>query len=191
MFRTFPDTPQPSTWSHPNGFTVGHTWTVSNSVVNNFRYGLTRDSFSTQGDSSANAVSFRFIFSPFLFSRTLNRTTPVQNITNDTTWTKGAHSFQFGTNIRIIRNQRQSFANSFDSAITNPSFYPGGGTSISSPITAAGYNISGADISNVQNAVTAIIGRFSQFSANFIFAKDGTLLNVGFTGQADLRDRGV
>jgi hypothetical protein len=81
--QNFPDTPQPSTWSHPNGYTVGHTWTVSNSVVNNFRYGVTRDSFSTQGDSSANAVSFRFIFSPFLFSRTLNRTTPVQNITND------------------------------------------------------------------------------------------------------------
>lgn len=177
--QNFPDTPQPSTWSHPDGFTVGHTWTVSNSVVNNFRYGLTRDAFSTQGDSSANSISFRFIFSPFLFSRTLNRTTPVQNITNDTSWIKGSHTFQFGTNVRIIRNQRQSFANSFDSAVTNPSFYPGGGTSITSPILAAGYNIAGADISNVQNAVTALIGRFSQFSANFIFAKDGTLLGSG------------
>ncbi|MFN6201242.1 MAG: TonB-dependent receptor [Acidobacteriota bacterium] len=177
--QNFPDTPQPSTWSHPNGFTVGHTWTVSNSVVNNFRYGLTRDAFSTQGDSGANAVSFRFIFSPFLFSRTLNRTTPVQNITNDTSWIKGSHSLQFGTNIRIIRNKRQSFANSFDNAVTNPSFYPGGGTSITSPIIAAGYNIAGADISNVQNAVTAVIGRFSQFAANFIFSKDGRLLNSG------------
>ena len=175
----FPDTPQPSTWSHPSGMTVGHTWTVSNSVVNNFRYGLTRDSFSTQGDSSANSVSFRFIYQPVGFSRTLNRTTPVQNITNDTSWIKGSHTFQFGTNIRLIRNQRESFANSFDSAITNPSFYPGGGTSISSPILAAGYNIAGSDISNVQNAVTAIVGRFSQFSANFIFAKDGTLLTSG------------
>jgi len=177
--QNFPDTPQPSTWSHPNGFTVGHTWTVSNSVVNNFRYGLTRDAFSTQGDSGANSVSFRFIFSPFLFSRTLNRTTPVQNITNDTSWIKGSHSLQFGTNIRIIRNQRQSFANSFDSAITNPSFYPGGGTSITSPIVAAGFNIAGSDISNVQNAVAALVGRYSQFSANFIFSKDGKLLNSG------------
>ena len=175
----FPDTPQPSTWSHPSGMTVGHTWTVSNNIVNNFRYGLTRDSFSSQGDSSANSVSFRFIYQPVGFSRTLNRTTPVQNITNDTSWIKGSHNFQFGTNIRIIRNKRDSFANSFDSAITNPSFYPGGGTSISSPILAAGYNISGSDISNVQNAVTALIGRFSQFSANFIFGKDGKLLTSG------------
>lgn len=177
--QNFPDTPQPTTWSHPTGIMVGHTWTISNSLVNNFRYGLTRDSFSTQGDSGANAISFRFIFSPFLFSRTLNRTTPVQNFTNDLSWIKNSHTWQFGTNIRVIRNRRQSFANSFDNAITNPSFYPGGGTSITSPILAAGFNISGADITNVQNAVTAVIGRYSQFAGNFIFDKDGSLLPSG------------
>jgi hypothetical protein len=177
--QAFPDTPQPSTWNHPTGYTVGHTWTINNNLVNNFRYGLTRDSFSVQGDSSANAISFRFIFSPFLFSRTLNRTTPVYNFTDDLSWVKGRHTVQFGTNIRVIRNNRTSFANSFDNAITNPSFYPGGGTSITSPILAAGFNIAGADISNVQNAVTAVVGRFSQFSANFLFNKDGSLLPAG------------
>ncbi|MEP7270230.1 MAG: TonB-dependent receptor [Acidobacteriota bacterium] len=177
--QNFPDTPQPTNWVHPKGIVGGYSWTISNSLVNNFRYGLTRDSFSTQGDSSANSISFRFIFSPFLFSRTLSRSTPVQNITDDLSWTKGSHTYQFGTNIRIIRNERSSFANSFDSAITNPSFYPGGGTSITSPILAAGYNINGADISSVQNAVTAVIGRYSQFSANFIFNKDGSLTSAG------------
>lgn len=177
--QNFPDTPQPSTWNHPNGYTVGHTWTINNSFVNNFRYGLTRDSFSVQGDSSVNATSFRFIFSPFLFSRTLSRTTPVYNITDDLSWVKSRHTFQFGTNIRVIRNNRTSFANSFDNAITNPSFYPGGGTSITSPILAAGFNIAGADITPVQNAVTAVVGRFSQFSANFIFNKDGSLTPAG------------
>jgi hypothetical protein len=175
----FPDTPQPTTWNHPTGIMAGHTWTISNSVVNNFRYGRTRDSFSTQGDSSANSISFRFIFSPFLFSRTLSRVTPVDNFTNDLSWTKGRHSLQFGTNIRVIRNQRTSFASSFDSAITNPSFYPGGGTSITSPILAAGFNITGSDITPVQNAVTAIVGRYSQFTGNFIFNKDGSLTSAG------------
>ena len=177
--QNFPDTPQPATWSHPTGLMVGHTWTINNSLVNNFRFGQTRDAFSVQGDSGANAISFRFIFSPFLFSRTLNRTTPVYNYTDDLSWNKGSHTFGFGTNIRVIRNQRESFANSFDNAITNPSFYPGGGTSITSPIVAAGFNIAGADISNVQNAVTAVIGRYSQFAANFIFNKDGSLTAAG------------
>lgn len=175
----FPDTPSPTTWSHPKGFTVGDSWTITNNLVNNFRYGVTRDAFSAQGDSSVNAISFRFIFSPFLFSRTLDRVTPVYNITDDLSWIKGKHTVQFGTNVRIIRNQRASFANSFDNAITNPSFYPGGGTSITSPILAAGFNIAGADVSNVQNAVTAVVGRFSQFTANFIFNKDGSLSPAG------------
>jgi hypothetical protein len=177
--QNFPDTPQPSTWNHPTGIMAGHTWTITSSLVNNFRYGLTRDSFSNQGDSSANSISFRFIFSPFLFSRTLSRTTPVHNYTDDLSWIKGKHTFQFGTNIRVIRNQRTSFASSFDSAITNPSFYPGGGTSITSPILAAGFNIAGADITPVQNGVTALVGRYSQFSANFIFNKDGSLTSAG------------
>ncbi|HMV47155.1 MAG TPA: TonB-dependent receptor, partial [Blastocatellia bacterium] len=177
--QAFPDTPQPSTWSHPTGIMAGHTWTISNNLVNNFRYGRTRDSFSNQGDSGVNSISFRFIFSPLLFSRTLSRVTPVDNYTDDLSWTKGRHTLQFGTNIRVIRNQRTSFANAFDNAITNPSFYPGGGTSITSPILAAGFNIAGADITPVQNAVTALVGRFSQFTGNFLFNKDGSLLPAG------------
>ena len=34
-------------------------------------------------------------------------------------------------------------------------------------------------IAEVQNAATAIIGRFSQYTANFTFSKDGSLLNRG------------
>jgi hypothetical protein len=177
--QNFPNTPQPSTWNHPTGIVAVHTWTIGNNLVNTFRYGRTRDSFSVQGDSSANSISFRFIFSPFLFSRTLNRVTPVDNYTNDLSWTKNKHTIGFGTNIRVVRNQRTSFASSFDSAITNPSFYPGGGTSITSPILAAGFNIAGADITPVQNAVTALVGRYSQFSANFIFNRDGSLSSAG------------
>lgn len=177
--QNFPDTPQPSTWNHPTGIMAGHAWTITNNLVNNFRYGLTRDAISGQGDSGSNAISFRFIFSPFLYSRTLNRVTPVHNFTDDVSWIKGSHSLQFGTNIRLIRNQRDSFSNSYDNAITNPSFYPGGGTSITSPILAAGFNIAGSDISNVQNAVTALVGRYSQFAANFLFNKDGSLIPSG------------
>jgi len=128
--RQFPDTPAPTIWSHPMGIAAGHTWTLNNSMVNNFRYGFTRESFSQQGDSSENAISFRFIFSPLTFSRTLTRVTPVQNFTDDFSWVKQNHTFGFGTNVRLIRNRRFSFDNAFDNAITNPSFYQGGGATI-------------------------------------------------------------
>src|SRR6185295_19158469 len=76
----FPDTPAPNVWSHPTGIAAGHTWTISNQLINRFTYGYTREAFTSQGDSADNQVSFRFIFSPLGFTRTVTRITPVQTI---------------------------------------------------------------------------------------------------------------
>lgn len=183
--RQFPDTPAPVIWSHPLGIAAGHTWTINNSMVNNFRYGFTREAFSQQGDSSENSISFRFIFSPRRFERTLTRITPVQNFTDDFSWVKGNHSFGFGTNIRLVRNRRDSFDNAFDNAITNPSFYQGGGATVVGPITNL-FPIPGAT-TGVENAATALIGRFSQYSALFTFDRDGTLLPSGTPALREFR----
>ncbi|HXQ69278.1 MAG TPA: TonB-dependent receptor, partial [Pyrinomonadaceae bacterium] len=181
--RQFPDTPAPAIWSHPMGIAAGHTWTMTNNIVNTFRYGYTREAFSQQGDSADNAISFRFVFSPFQFSRTLTRITPVHNFTDDLSWVKGKHTLAFGTNFRAISNKRVSFANSYDDAITNPSFFLGGGTSISDPIE-EDFPIQGS-AAGVQNAVTAIIGRFSQYSGNFIFDRDGTIQPIGTPSERE------
>lgn len=188
----FPDTPKPRLWQHPWGFVAGHTWTISSNLVNSFRYGLTRDAFSNQGDSDENAISFRFVYSPRRFTRTISRETPVQNFTDDLSWVWRTHTFQFGTNVRLIRNNRTTFANAFDSAVTNPSFYPGGGSSISNPINSFlqsnfMYQIASSNVSNVQNAVTAVIGRFSQYSSNFTFLRSGELQPPGTPSDREFR----
>lgn len=181
----FPDTPAPNVWSHPIGMAVGHTWTINSRMVNRFTYGYTREAFTQQGDSAANGISFRFVFSPLGFSRTVTRITPVQTIADDMSWIKENHTFQFGGNIRIVRNNRIGFSNAFDNAIANPSFYSGGaGASLSTPIQnfalANGIaTFSSADRAAVQNAVSALIGRYSQYTANFTFGADGTLLTSG------------
>jgi carboxypeptidase family protein len=173
----FPDTLKPTFWNHPTGFVVGHTWSLRKSLVNDFRYGMTRTAFSNQGDSSANAISFRDVFQPVNFSRSLNRITPVHNFTDDVSWVKGTHSIQFGTNIRIIRNGRVSFGNSFDSAVANRSFYDQSGAVLTpAPVRAL---ISSGSVTSVRTALTAVIGRFSQYEANFNFNGDGTILGVG------------
>ncbi len=175
----FPGTPATSVWSHPYGFVVGHNWTIASNKINNFRYGFTRQAFSTQGDSGDPAITFRFVYSPLLFARTLSRVTPVQNITNDYTWIKGNHTVQVGGNVRIIRNQRESFANAFDNAVTNPSFYDLSGAVVTNQFIDNGYTIDGGSVAAVQAAATAIIGRFSQYSGNFTFDLDGSVLPAG------------
>jgi hypothetical protein len=170
----WPDTPGTTLWSHPIGYMVQHDWTASSTLVNTFRYGVTRQGFSQQGDSSQNSIAFRFVYWPYDFSRTLSRTTPVYNLVDDVSWRKGTHTFGFGTNIRLIRNERISYANSFDSAITNPSFYEQSGAVLSDPIT----DVAGS-VSNLQAAICAVIGRYSQYSGNFNFARDGSVMAVG------------
>jgi hypothetical protein len=172
--QAFPDTPLESTWSHPWGLAVGHTWAISNRFVNNFRYGFTREAFSIAGDSTDNAVSFRFVFSPRNYDRSLSRTTPVQNFADDFSWIKGNHTAQFGVNISTVRNRRINYANSYDTALTNPSFYASSGTPLSTAIN--GFSpIRTGFASSVQNAASAVLGRFTQYSARYIFDKSGNL----------------
>ncbi|MFP5262994.1 MAG: carboxypeptidase regulatory-like domain-containing protein [Blastocatellia bacterium] len=171
----FPDTPSPDFWSHPVGLAVGHTWTLTNTLVNRFTYGFTREAFTSGGDSTENAITFRFVFSPRLFQRELSRTTPVHNFTDDVSYVRGVHNFQFGTNVRLISNNRVTFANAFDDAVANPSFYDASGAVLSRPISGIGPGWA----SPVRNAVSAVVGRFSQYSGNFNFDREGNLLPVG------------
>ena len=181
-----PGTKAPQTWSHPWGLAAGHTWTIGQNWVNNFRYGLTRQAFTEGGDSTGNDITFRFVFQQNNQTHTLSRVTPVHNITDDVSWIHGSHSIQFGTNIRTISNSRVSFANAFDNGVTNPSWYAGGGERESSEFQAYldAHALPGAggllsSTSQVQNAATALIGRLNQYTADFTFAKAGTIFAPG------------
>jgi len=177
----FPDTPRPDTWSHPWGVAAGHTWTLSNRFVNSFKYGLTREAFTTQGDAAKNEIFFRFVFFPVLDSRTLARVTPVHNFTDDFSWVMDRHTVQFGGNFRIVRNRRTSFAGAFDTAYSNPSGYTSGSL-ISNPIrnffsgTAAPR---GGQTSVIQNAASALLGRLTSWNARLTYDKEGNLLPAG------------
>jgi len=181
--QCFPDTPPLNLWNHPKGFAAGHTWTVSNSVVNRFTYGFTRASFSQGGDSTENRYNFRFIFSPNAFARPLKRTTPVHNFVDDVSVIKGNHTLGFGGNVRFITNNRTSFGASFDDAIANPSYYDFSGDAVIFDVYNSGDPIfpdviSGGE-TDLRDALTSVIGRFSQFSANLVYDKSGALQPAG------------
>lgn len=174
----FPDTFAPETWEHNTGVAVGHSWTIGNNKVNSFRFGLTRQAFTAGGDANENAISFRFVYSPLNYSYSLSRVTPVYNFTDDFTWTKGDHTFQFGGNVRIIRNKREDIGTGYDTATINPSTYASSGRSLLNPLVANGFNISNTDL-NTQAAVAALIGRFSDYSASYNYDLEGNVLPLG------------
>ena len=177
----FPDTAQVQTWSHPRGFVVSESWTVSPNIINSFRYGLTRDAITTGGDSNQNSVNFRFIFQPLNYSRARVRTTPVHNLVDDISWNKGKHTVQAGVNFRFISNNRNAFSNSYDSLVTNPSGYEGSGDSVY--LDAAGANIfpnlASKSAVTTRDSLTALIGRLSQYTANLVYDRSGKVQTPG------------
>jgi hypothetical protein len=179
----FPDAIAPSIWYHPKGLGLGHSWTVSNNLINRFTYGLTRAAFTRQGDQTGNNIQFRFIFNPAV-TTALTRVTPVHNFVDDLTLVRGNHTLQFGGNVRLIKNTRQSFGSAFDVLTTNPSGY----NASAAVLTSAGADASGpaifpdvasGSLTPLRNILSAVIGRFSQYTANFLYDADGNILPAG------------
>src|SRR5207237_8652479 len=82
------------------------------------------------GDREQKAISYRGLFFPVNYNRTTSRTTPVHNIVDDVAWIKGSHTIKFGTNVRLVKNNRTGFSNAYDSASTNFFFYSPAGTAV-------------------------------------------------------------
>ena len=174
----FPDTPGTDTWYHPVGLAASHTWLINSRMTNRFSYGLTRYALSDQGDSSQNAITFRDVFASNLFTRTFSRVNPTTNIGDDFTWIKGNHTWQFGTNIRLIRNKRTSLASAFDNGVTNFGFYQNSGSSLLDPFDIYlfdnfGTLVGDAWLRSAQSSLAAVLGRLNQYTANYSFGLDG------------------
>jgi hypothetical protein len=187
----FPDTPAPTVWEHPTGFVAGHSWTVSKNVFNNFRFGATRNAASNVGDWRGNAISFTGVYSPRVFGGNFSAIDSVHTLTNDVSRIWRNHTFQFGTNIRFTRSRLHSFARAFDSATVDAAAFAGGGNSITNPINIYlqpfNYQIASSSATSVQNAVAAVIGRFSTYTASFTFLRDGALQPAGTPRDRDFR----
>lgn len=184
----FPDTPTPTFWAQPKGYVIGEAWTITNNLVNSFRYGLTRQAFTQGGDSQANLINFRFIYQPLAYTRTLSRVVPVHNITDDLSWSKGSHGLQFGANLRFISNARTSFGNSFDTAVINPSYYDlSGDVLLTSNDGDSIFPNVGGGSDDLRDALASVIGRYSQYAANLNYNKDGSLLPAGTGVQRNFR----
>lgn len=110
------------------GIAFGHTWTPTSNIVNDFRYGYIRQGYSTRGIGSGTGdwVTFRFLNQPASHALSTLVNVPVNNITDNLTWTKGTHTLSFGGNWRGIQNNRSSDANSYSGASTNPYWTAGG-----------------------------------------------------------------
>ncbi len=110
-----------------NGFAIGYDTALSTSLVNSFRYGMTKIDTATVGRLKGNYVSFRFISDLEPTTSSSARQTPTQNIVDDLSWLKGSHTFKVGANMRFTRIPSTRDSSSWLSTSINPSWVAGVG----------------------------------------------------------------
>lgn len=179
---------------YSKGFAVGYTAVLKSNLINNFRWGFTRQSFGNLGNNDTQPVIyFRGLNddegpnqSELAVTRSSTFQTPVHNFADDLSWTKGKHTLQFGANVRFIRNPRRNFLNSFSSGTTNSSgLNTAGIVGTNSPLnpgTHGGAGFPGVDPSfrlGYNWPIMAMMGIVSEVDATFNFDKTGTALAQG------------
>ncbi len=99
------------------GIAAGDIWTISNALVNNFRYGLVRQGYANRGVTDGNYVKFQDIATLSGVGNTSQVVSvPTNDFVDDVTWVKGNHTFQFGGNYRLLFNNRSSDATLYNNA---------------------------------------------------------------------------
>ncbi len=106
--------------SNNKGITAGDTWTISPNLINDIRYGYVRAGTGNSGIGSGDYVDFRFLSTATAETRSTITSVPVNNIVDNFNITKGKHNIEIGANWRLIHQNRESNANSFNSASSNP-----------------------------------------------------------------------
>ena len=186
---------------YSKGYSVGYIAVLRPNLVNNFRYGYTRQSFGEIGNQSQDQVFFRNLNDNagtnnqnLAVTNNSNYQVPVHNFVDDISWIKGKHTFAFGGNIGILRSPQSNNTNSFTSASDNPSWLD---TAAMANTGVAGHLDPGCSTgpgactgpaypavnSNFGNAydypMGALIGMITQVNAQYNYTKSGGVLPDG------------
>jgi hypothetical protein len=165
------------------GLSVGYTATLSNTLINDFRFGYIRQGLETLGQQTQHFIHFRGMDDITAGTPTTHVAVPVKNWVDDLTKIKGVHTLQFGVNLRQVDNIRQSNSTSYFTATTNAFWLAG------SCISNCGTSFDPANFSfpTVYNAfstsydfpITALAGLVTEVGSNYNLTKTLAPLTEG------------
>ncbi len=174
--------PEENNVNYNKGIIVGYSAVLSSSLVNNFRYGFVRESVGSIGDSSKPWNNLLAIDQGITYSSSFQR--PIHNFTDDVSWMRGKHTFQFGVQIGILRSPSSNTNNSFSSGTANPDWLLNSGlsTTSASPLNPANNGYPGVDssfVSNYDYPMTSLLGMVTLVNAYYNYGRDGNPIPQG------------
>jgi Carboxypeptidase regulatory-like domain/TonB dependent receptor len=165
------------------GISAGHTWMISQAMVNDLRYGYIRQGFGNIGVGKGDYVDFRFMSATTAETRTTITSVPVNNITDSLTWTKGTHTLQFGGDWRLIHQNYNSDNSTWQTASSNP-YWLGGPTPGSDAVASGFGNSYGIAFANLVGTIPSLTNSYNYHVDS---ATSGSLLPDGAFLTRDFR----
>ena len=178
------------------GLIASYNGVLTNSIVNNFRYGFVRESIGVIGNSSQDWNFFRGLNDQTgAVTRTNSFQRPVHSIVDDLSWIRGKHTWQFGTQIAFVRTPSLSYLTSFSDGSANASWTTlSGYAQKKSPLNPAYTCANSSSSSCAVNGtpfvdpsfansydfpLQALLGMITEVDARYNFNRDGSALPDG------------
>ncbi len=173
------------------GIAVGWNASLRANLFSTTRWGLTRQSLEDAGIGQYAAITFRGMDDPVGLTRSFRRISPTYNLTQDFSYTRGAHTFQFGGSLRMFNNDRLSYGNSFFASAINSSWLTGSGAILSAPFVnadnaAVGINPGGRTQFN--DAVASVFGLVTQVTSRYNYLPENGKVNALAPGAPNPRN---
>jgi len=172
-----------TTLDDSKGITVGLTSLLNPRLINDFRWGFIRQGGKTGGNNLDPGIYLDGIDDLVPFApgqRSITFFVPVNQFTENLSWTHKNHTFQFGTDLFLIRNNHLSYQNSFSDARTNAVYLNTGGIAgTSSPLDPGNNGYPAVDGNfgpNYDSAATIVMGIFPEGDGIYNFARNGSAL---------------
>jgi len=175
-----------TTLDDSKGVTIGLTSLINPRLINDFRWGFIRQGGKTGGNNLQPGIYLDGIDNLVPFAngqRSITFSVPVNQFTENLSWTHKNHTIQFGTDLFFIRNNHLSYQNSFSDARTNAVYLNTGGIAgTSSPLDPGNNGYPAVDGNfgpNYDSAATIVMGIFPEGDGIYNFARNGSALPQG------------
>ncbi len=164
------------------GLIFNYSSVLTQTLVNNFRYGFIRESYGNIGDSNQTYIIMRGLSQGITRSSQFQR--PAHTFADDLSWTHGAHTLQFGTQLAFIRSPQANTSNSFSDGVTNASWLDVSGMLVKSgsPFNPAnnGFPAGAGSFANSYDfPMIALLGMVTEDDATYNYLKNGSVLAQG------------
>jgi len=184
QLRQFPGQAAASTnLDDSKGSTVGLVSLIYPRLVNNFHWGFIRQGTKAAGVSQYPAIELSGLDNLVPFTRSLTYFVPTNQLTDSLNWTHKNHTFEFGGDVFLIRNNSSSYVESFSDVQTNPVYLNTGAiANTTSPLDPGnnGYPAVNSNFGpNYDEAVAILTGIFAEGDGIYNYTRAGASLAQG------------